>query len=105
MSADFPPIDPSIFEQGKGAYGRGASLQQLWPTLATMQEDDCRRHEAAVQTARAAEQPYPERGPPQGMSFLLGYVDGLVASIRRTEQALMMLQVGGDGGGHSGRRA
>jgi len=94
--SQFPPIDPGHFEAGKSAYGRGASIQALWIELAQLEAGERRREEEAYKQAHAAgkdgalaEQPL------LTMSYLLGYLDGLASSIRRTESALMMGQVPG----------
>ncbi len=89
--SQFPPIDPGHFEAGKSAYGRGASIQALWIELAQLEAGERRREEEAYKQGKGGTL----AEPTLTMSYLLGYLDGLASSIRRTESALMMGQVPG----------
>lgn len=68
------------FRNGQASFQRGVGLRNIFEQVTTLQDEAKTAGDVAVAEAKEAE----------GASLVLGYLDGIVASIRRIDNLLLM---------------
>ena len=68
------------FRNGQASYQRGVGLRVIFEQITALQDEAKDAEDASLAETKEAE----------GVSLALGYLDGVVASIRRTDNLLLM---------------
>ena len=68
------------FRNGQASYQRGVGLRTIFEQINALQDEAKETEDVSLAETKEAE----------GVSLALGYLDGVVASIRRTDNLLLM---------------
>lgn len=68
------------FRNGQASYQRGIGLRTIFEQISALQDEAKETEDVSLAETKEAE----------GVSLALGYLDGVVASIRRTDNLLLM---------------